>query len=447
MGSRSRWLGRKNHQGGRDVCAHGTMAATARFPAKMEKAMGDRNGVTKKDDLRTGTPLWIRTPHSTVCAATRLGRDRFDAVVVGAGISGALMAEALTRLGKSVLILDRRPAVRGSTPASTAMIQHEIDVPLSRLQRRIGPEKANAAWLRSARAVHDLADLAHELKIECSMRRKEALWLAGDDLGPRALAREAERRRAIGLNADYLPGAALKERFGLERGGAILSRDSASANPAQLAAGLLKAALTRGAHLVSPVDVTDFAELPGGVALATRDGRAVAAEHVIFCTGYEYLPQMKTKSHRVTSTWALASRPMPNLPPWMHDTIVWEASDPYLYFRADAAGRIIAGGEDEELAESNADPKKLKEKARIISRKLAELTGIRIGKPAYAWSAPFSVTEDGLPIIDRPPGCERVFAVMGFGGNGITFSTIAAQIVSAAIAGKPDPNAALFRFR
>ena len=35
-------------------------------------------------------------------------------------------------------------------------------------------------------------------------------------------------------------------------------------------------------------------------------------------------------------------------------------------------------------------------------------------------------------------------AVMGFGGNGITYSVIAAEIVAAALAGRPDPDAELY---
>jgi len=407
----------------------------------------DHKAKTRKDDLRTGTPFWVKTPHSTVKAETGLTRDRFDVIVVGAGISGALAAEALTRAGKSVLILDRRPPVRGSTPASTAMIQHEIDTPLTRLRRKIGKDHADRAWIRSVRAVGDLVALAKTLGLDCQMRPKPALYLAGNGMGARALLNEAKAREGIGIGAGYLNRADLLDRFGIDRPAAILSGASASANPAQLTAGLLQAALSRKARLLSPVEITDMAELPSGVALATKAGEVLVAEHAVFCTGYEYLPQMKTKSHSVTSTWALASRPMTGLPRWMRDTIVWEAADPYLYFRTDEAGRVIAGGEDEDASDTNADPGKLATKARVIAGKLRDLTGVKIGKPSYTWSAPFGVTKDGLPIIDRVPGFERCFAVMGFGGNGITFSAIGAQIIAAAITGRPDPDADIFRYR
>lgn len=402
---------------------------------------------TRHDDLRTGQPFWLRTPGIAV-SHQRLDRAQgWDAIIVGSGISGALLAEALTRQGLSVLVVDRRPPARGSTPASTAMIQHEIDVPLIHHVRDMGRSKAEAVWRRSARAVGELVALVQGAGIDCRMQAKKALYLSGNILGARAMKAEAEAREAAGIAAEYLNAPALRDRFGLDRSAGIVSEASASANPAQLTAGLLALAQSRGAVVASPVEISDMAELPGGVALASRDGRVLSAQHVIFCTGYEFLPQMQSARHAITSTWALASRPGIARPGWLEDFLVWEAAEPYLYYRTDLDGRIIAGGEDEANPVRNDDPALLDRKAAAIARKLEDLAGIRIGKPAYVWSAPFGNTDDGLPIIDRVPGHDRVHAVMGFGGNGITFSMIAAQIVAAAIAGRPDPDAGLFAFR
>ena len=65
-----------------------------------------KDAETRKDDLRTGKPYWLTTPGTSVPYRADPGRDRFDVIVVGAGISGALTAEALTRQGRSVLILE-----------------------------------------------------------------------------------------------------------------------------------------------------------------------------------------------------------------------------------------------------------------------------------------------------------------------------------------------------
>lgn len=402
---------------------------------------------TRKDDLRTGQPYWLKTRGTSVRVRAYPGKGRFDVIVVGAGISGALLAETLTRAGKRVLILDRRAPVRGSTPASTAMIQHEIDVPLIDLQAERGWAAADAAWQRSVRAVNELLALVADLGLDCHMARKPALYLSGDQMDADALMKETKARQKIGISAEYLDRNRLRADYGIDRAAAILSQDSASANPAQLAAGLLRVVQKRGAVIASPVEVTDVAELPGGVALSTSEGRVLVAEHAVFCTGYEFLKQMQALSHHVTSTWALATKPIKDLPQWLQDTIVWEAAEPYLYFRSDPTGRIIAGGEDEEAAEKNTSKSVLQQKTKRILEKLGATTGLTVGRAEYRWAAPFSVTDDGLPIIDRVKGHDRVFAVMGFGGNGLTFSVIAAQIVAAALAGKEDPDAKLFRLR
>lgn len=93
-------------------------------------------------------------------------------------------------------------------------------------------------------------------------------------MGARALAKEASAREEIGIRAEYLNTSNLMKRFNIQRPAAILSHDSASANPAQLTAGLLEAALTRKAQIVSPVEITDMAETATRFALATRKGRS-----------------------------------------------------------------------------------------------------------------------------------------------------------------------------
>lgn len=402
--------------------------------------------VTRTRRLHTERPFWAATPRISVPARKSWEAGEVDVVIVGTGISGALMADALADGRRRVLVIDRRTPVRGSTLASTAMIQHEIDLPLFDLTREIGREKAERAWRRSVRAVEDLVDRVRKLGIDCAMAPKQALYLAGDSYGSRALAMEAAAREPAGIAHELLSGEALRARFGIDRRAAILSGASASANPPQMTAGLLAAAVGRGAEVVSPVTITDLDEAGDRAVLATGEGRLILARHAIFCTGYEFLPRMQSRAHRITSTWALASEPGVARPDWLDDMLVWEGSDPYLYFRSATNGRIIAGGEDEDGADGWRDADRMPGKLARIVEKLGDLTGMKV-TPAYGWAAPFGNTTDGLPIIDRVPGMAHTHAVMGFGGNGITYSMIAAQIVAARIAGRPDPDEDLFAFR
>ena len=403
--------------------------------------------ITRQRDLHESRPLWAGSPRLALRTRQRPSQTDHDVIIVGAGISGALTAHALADGRRSILVVDRRVPVHGSTLASTAMIQHEIDIPLSRLSQMIGTPKARRAWQRSARAVERLSETVADLGLSCGFERKQTLFLAGDAYGHRALAAEVEARRAAGIAADYLDAATLAERFLIQRTGAILSDISAAANPAQMAAGILRAAMARGVELASPLEITDLRATGDRVFLATSDGRILSAGHAVFCSGYEFLEAVADREHAIVSTWALATPPGTPLPRWLKDCIVWEGADPYLYLRRTRDGRLIVGGEDEDSAEAYASATKLRKKAATIRRKAEALLGLALPEPDHVWAAPFGTTRTGLPLIGRVPGLENVFAVMGFGGNGITFSQIAAEIVAAEIAGHADADADLFAFR
>jgi len=201
--------------------------------------------MSRKLDLRTGRPVWsaYRAP---AVPTDRLTRDvKTDVLIVGMGISGAMMAEALTADGHAVICIDRRGPMKGSTSATTALVQFEIDQPLSTLSRMIGKAPAEQAWRRSRLAVSNLAAHIAELGIDCRPSRTQSLYLAGNVLGPSELRDEAEARREAGIAASYLTSARLSEKFGIDRDGAILSSGNIALDPRKLTAGLLLKALER----------------------------------------------------------------------------------------------------------------------------------------------------------------------------------------------------------
>ena len=137
-----------------------------------------------------------------------------DVVVVGAGISGALMAEALTGAGFEVLVLDRRGAVRGSTVASTALLQYDIDTPLIHLARRLGWVDAVRVWRRSKLALDALRERTRHLHIEATAANRDALYLDGDVLSPSGLQHEAAKEfERVGLRRDLKREAAARRHF------------------------------------------------------------------------------------------------------------------------------------------------------------------------------------------------------------------------------------------
>jgi glycine/D-amino acid oxidase-like deaminating enzyme len=401
--------------------------------------------LTRKRDLRTGTSYWQSRPMPRVPSA-RLTRDTdTDVLVVGAGISGALVAEALAA-DHRVVIVDRRGAAMGSTPASTALVEYEIDTPLTELTRKIGAEDAARAWRRSHLALHSLSARTRELGIRCDITRRDTLYLAGNVLNAAGLESEQEVRRAIGLETGFLSRAALKGRFGIDRPAALLSHGDFTLDPRRLTGGYLRAAVANGARLHAPVEVTDIETHRDGVTAGTRTGPTIRARHVVFATGYEVPKIVPADGHRIASTYAIATRAQRrNL--WPGEVLIWEASDPYLYMRTTPDGRVICGGEDEDFADDERRDALIGKKAAAIGRKLQRFFPALDVTPEFEWAGTFGTTETGLPLIGAIPGKRNCWAILGFGGNGITYSRIAADVIRAALAGNADPDADLYTFR
>jgi glycine/D-amino acid oxidase-like deaminating enzyme len=404
-------------------------------------------GLTQKRDLRDGDAVWTAYPVPKI-RGTRLKRSvSTDVVVVGAGISGAMIAQSLTEAGKRPLIVDRRRgALLGSTAASTALLQFELDTPLTRLSASIGRRKAEKVWIASRDAVNELRTRSRRLNIDAHFTSRPSLYLAGNVLDAHGLKREAAHRQHIGLASEYLDRATLRHHFGISRPAALLNHGNAEANPVELAAGYLRRAIEAGARFHAPHEVADIECQRRGTTLHMSEGIEVHARHVIFCTGYELAKIVPAAGHKIASTWAMATRPQPRAI-WPQKALIWEASDPYLYLRATADGRVICGGEDEDIADPEKRDALTQQKTRRIERKLHRIFPRLDSRAAVSWTGSFGASPNGMPTIGSIPGYPKCYAVMGYGGNGITFSMLAAKLITAAVLAKKIPEAKLFEFK
>lgn len=404
-----------------------------------------RASATHHRDLRTGQSIWSARRRPAI-AAQPLTRDiACDVVVVGAGVSGALIAEALSEAGLKTVIVDRRGPAEGSTAASTAMLQYELDTPLTLMAARIGREKAERIWRRSRQSVDALRERTERLGLAVDGATRGSIYLDGNVLDASGLALEVDARRRAGFEVELLKPAAVQERYGIKGRHALIGFGNYSADPRRLTAGYLNVALARGARLYSPVDICDIAPTGKGVTLVSARGPSIRARHVVMATGYEMMKGIPRKGNKIISSWSIATRPQPSAI-WPTAAMIWEAADPYLYIRTTPRGEIICGGEDEEIGDAALRDSKLADKAATLSRKLAALLPGVDATPAYSWAGSFGDSPVGTPTIGRIPGMPNCYAAMGYGGNGITFSMMAAQMLRGLICGYGDPDSDLVSF-
>ncbi len=360
-----------------------------------------------------------------------------DALIVGGGITGSLMAERLTRQGLDVIVIDRELPGKGSTTASTSMLLWEIDRTLGQLTQAYGFERASRAYRASLDAVTGLKSLVRQLGLPCEMRDKNSLYLAAGDTGKELLTEHHLRERA-GLPGNFLDHPMLLDAFGITRAAAIVSPGAADADPVQLSRGLLRTAVARGARLYQGEAIA-YDAASRAVNVQLNNGCEIEARSVVLATGYVMPAIIRSTAHSVSSSWAIATRPQPhNI--WNGGALIWEDSEKYLYARTTVAGRIIIGGEDsDEVIEPEARDRLIPRKEALLTDKLTALWPPADTDIEFRWAGTFDTTRDGLPLIGPVPGANGIYAAYGYGGNGITFSFLAAQLIGDLIAGSSSP--------
>ncbi|MCB2407363.1 NAD(P)/FAD-dependent oxidoreductase [Hymenobacter lucidus] len=399
--------------------------------------------------LTTGQPFWI-TERGLVRYPVLTEDVTCDVVIVGGGISGAMLGYYLTRAGLRAVVLEQRYVGAGSTSASTAMLQYELDENLVDLRKKVGVARANEAYLANLYGVHGVAHLCqHELPTDCGLRYCHSLYLASRPTDAAAVEEEGDARRGIGISNEFLPEAELLRRFQLKSPAALYSADTAEVNPYELTHTLLQQAQLAGLRVFERTEALRYEVNSGGksVTLHTAGGHKVRAGHVVVCTGFAAADLVPRDIVNLHSTYVVLSRPgqADALP--TGDAQLWETARPYIYTRRTPDGRIMIGGRDEVIKQSTFQNALLENKADKLEKQFQELFDQPIAFTRdFVWAGVYGETDDSLPYIGQHPDFPQVWFALGYGGNGTTYSLLAAEIIRDALTGRQHRYASTFGF-
>ena len=369
------------------------------------------------------------------------------AVVIGGGITGALVAIHLAEAAVKTVVLDKRDIGTGSTSASTALLQYEIDVPLRELIKKIGLADAIRSYKLCRGAIGKLERLATRLKIDCGFERKPSLFLARYKWEIPELREEFRLRRKMGLELTFYDAPAIKARFAFSRPAALFSQDGGQVDPHRLTHGLLTAGKRLGLEVYDRTQMVNMERTSRGVRVTTQNGCQVTARRAVIAAGFESKTLLQADAGVLKSTYALISEPLAAISGWYKRCLIWESGNHYLYMRTTSDGRIIVGGEDEDFVNAKHRDALISAKTRTLLKKFGRLFPHLPLEVAYAWAGTFGGTKDGLAYIGVHPRFPHAYFALGYGGNGITFSVIAAEIIRDSFLGHANQDTHIFRFK
>ncbi|MCQ4034256.1 NAD(P)/FAD-dependent oxidoreductase [Kaistella montana] len=398
-------------------------------------------------DLKSNEPFWLVKNGILNSYPSLKSNENCDVLIVGGGITGSLMAHQMIADGYKTILIDRREIANGSTSATTSMLQYEIDIPLYKLSEMIGKEGAAKSYQACSESIDILENLSKKIKSKAGFQRKKSLYFASKKKDVSWLKKEFETRLSAGFKVKWIKSDEIQKKYGLKNTfGGILSDQGASIDAFVFAHELLAFNLKKGLKVYDKTELKSVKYHSGFSEVILNNNVKIKTKKIVYCNGYESKNLIKENFVQLKSTFAAVSEiDLENIKN-LSKTLFWNTDEPYLYMRTTDDGRLLIGGGDEDFQDPEKRDKMIGKKEKEILKTLKKLLPEYQFYTDFTWAGTFGETKDGLPYIGKHEKFKNSYFVLGFGGNGITFSVTGMAMVSAFMKNKKHPLTEFFRF-
>ncbi len=381
-----------------------------------------------------------------------MAADHYDAVIVGAGMVGAMCAYYATRAGLRVAVVERDQPAAGSSGACEGNLllwdkEMEREFDLTRLSMR--------EWHQVAEAIPYDFEYHHRKGGIMVIERPESMARAA------GLAKELA---ATGVEVEELDAAALHEKepsLAPDLAGGFFYPGDCQVEPRRAVVAVLRAAVDGGAELRIHEEVLDLLAGPDGVVTGLRTSKGeVRSPRVVIAAGSWSgvlgerlgltLPITPRKGHVLVLERTRFPINYKMMEGGYLDTV--QSSDARLQvatvIEATRSGTVLVGSSRNRAGfERGSQPEVLTALARRAVRFMPGLAALRVVR-TYAGLRPFSA--DHLPLIGPVPGRPGLFVASGHEGAGICNSAATGLLISEFLTDKqrslPDAYFAPARF-
>lgn len=360
-------------------------------------------------------------------------------VVIGGGIVGVSIAEALARKGASVTLIERNTIGSGTTSTSYAWVNsngkepepyYAINAAGIRAHREFAGD--STAWFRQTGHLEVSADESHERDV---IRRSDALLARG--YPAQKLSPDEAQELEPGL---ILPDSPRTIMF---------YPDEGHVDPLLYTAKKLSLLIAAGGDVREHTEVTGIESHPDGSTVRLADGSALTADRVVVAAGRwssdvaalagGTVPLASFESPGdVTVGYLLRTNPLPV-------SISRPITSPWLNIRPDGAGRLLIQALD---LDATADPGNVpntdSELAETYLERLRAVMrfsdGARIDELLVGQRV---MPADGKTICGPVPDAPGLYAVATH--SGVTLAPFLGDAVAGEILGEEEPLLEAFR--
>jgi glycine/D-amino acid oxidase-like deaminating enzyme/nitrite reductase/ring-hydroxylating ferredoxin subunit len=374
-------------------------------------------GSTRKDYMRRDgacTSLW-QDAIADYSTETVIPDRVFDVIIVGGGITGITTGLLLQKSGRSVVIAEAHNLCFGTTGGTTAHLNTFLDNDYNQVKTDFGEDNAQLLYNATRQALDLVKQHIQEYNIDCGYEEKDGFVYSQDEEQTSKLNDILQSSQNAGTEVEWATSIPVPIEFKK----AIVYRRQAQFHPTKYVYALAKAFEEAGGTILQQCRVMN---VDGSDPFTVETSRgAIKASKLIYAT---HIPPGVNLLHFRNApyrSYAMAVKLADDNYP---DGLAYDMHDPYHYYRTqDVEGEkyLIVGGEDHKTAHE--------ENTEMCFNHLEAHTRkyFNVAEVAFKWSSQYFEPSDGLAYIGTlPGGGKNMYVATGYGGNGITYSHVAA---------------------
>lgn len=373
------------------------------------------------------TSLWQYKMPDYISQTKTLPKN-VDVLIVGGGITGITTSLLLQKAGKKCLLAEAQTIGFGTSGGTTAHLNTMMDTPYNQIAKDFGEDNAQLVAGIAVKAIDLIREHIREYAIDCEFSDATGYLYSQEEKQTKELEDIFEASQKAGCIVEYSDAIPVPINFDK----AVAFKNQAQFHPAKYFYALAKEFENAGGILIQGCRVTGVKE-DDLLEVETELGK-IRTEKLIYAT---HIPPGVNLLHFRCApyrSYAMAIKLKDNNYP---DGLAYDMYDPYHYYRTqevDGEKFLIAGGEDHKTGhEKNTE-------SCFAGLESYLRTYFKIEEIVFRWSSQYFEPNDGLPYIGHLPGNpESVLVATGFGGNGMTYSHVAAMVLKdLVLSGKSD---------
>ena len=359
-----------------------------------------------------------------------------DVAIVGGGITGLTAAYLLKQAGLKSVVLEALRIGGGTTGFSTGNLYCTVDEYLHTIEKKYDMDKVQSVVQSRTEAINLIKSIVREYNIDCELLEVPFYLFAEKEEYAEKVEKEAATLQKAGLSVSVerefdLPFP-IARVMKLER--------QAQFNPMKYVKQLAKNIHSNACTIYEGTKVTEYKREEGGVyVVKTATGATVRANKIIMAT---HTPKGILGIQLLIFPYREYAVAFDNSKGTFHPGIYWqidgENKHSIRHYQNGDQNYLLVLGEKHKVGQKENNTENIENLKKYTIEKF------KPGLQQYQWGAQHYRASDGLATVGKADKDSEVYMATGFSTDGLTYGTMAAQIITDLITGKDNPYAATY---